>query len=74
MDRPAGSHPYVQRENMKDIWREHAERLRRQEQLERFDRWCLEHPVQSWFLSIGIALLIFEVSQLLRFTLDALGR
>jgi len=59
---------------MKDIWREHAEHLRRQEQLKRFDRWCLEHPVQSWFLSIGIAVLIFEVSQLLRWTIDTLAR
>jgi hypothetical protein len=56
-----------------DIWQRHAERLRRQAELERLDRWCLEHPGQARMLSIGLAILFFELSQFLRFALEAIG-
>lgn len=56
-----------------DLWERHAERLRRQAELERIDRWLLAHPRQSNLLAIGLALLVFELSQFLRLALEALG-
>jgi len=57
-----------------NVWEKHAERLRRQAEFKRFDSWCVEHPVQSWFFAIGGAALIFEVSEFLRLGLEAFAR
>jgi len=57
-----------------DIWQKHAQKLRRQDELERFDRWLLEHPGKSWLIAIVTALSVFSLAQLLELALDALAR
>jgi hypothetical protein len=56
-----------------DLWQRHALRLRRQAELKRMDRWCLEHPRHAHMIAIGLGLLVFELSQFLRLALQALG-
>lgn len=57
-----------------DIWQRHALRLHRQEEFRRIDSWLLAHPWQSRLLALGGAILVFELSQLLRIVLDAVAR
>ena len=56
-----------------NVWEKHAERMRRQRQLERFDRWCLAHPWRARVLAIGIAILVGEVAMFLRHGIDFLA-
>jgi len=49
------------------IWEKHARRIRREAQLERIDRWLLEHPWQSRLISLGVAVLVLELAFLFGF-------
>lgn len=64
---------------MMDVWARHELRLRRlerterrQAELRRMDTWLLEHPHQAAMIALGLSILILELSELLRFGLDAL--
>jgi hypothetical protein len=57
-----------------NTWEKHALRLRRQQQFRELDTWLAEHPVQAWFVAIGIGVGILEVSELLKYLLGRLGR
>jgi hypothetical protein len=56
------------------IWERHAERERRRAQFEQISKWLEAHPVQAWFLALGIGVFLFEVSALLMLGLDAIAR
>ncbi len=56
------------------VWQRHAERIRRQQRGERFDRWCQAHPWGAWFLFLGIAIAIGEIALLLRYAVEFLTR
>jgi hypothetical protein len=43
------------------------ERDRRQAQLERFEKWILDHPIQVWAWVIGMAVLVLEIAMFLNF-------
>jgi hypothetical protein len=56
-----------------DAWEKYELHLRRQAKFARINAWLLAHPYQSWSLTLGGVVLIFELSQFLRLGLDAVA-
>ena len=46
----------------------------RQEDFARINQWLEAHPVQAWFLALGIGVFLFEISALVMLGLDAIAR
>lgn len=59
---------------MMDVWERHAERLRRQAQLERINAWIVVHPHKASLLAALAGFTILVLAVLLRAALDALPR
>lgn len=58
----------------KTVWEIHAERQRRYAQLQRVNRWALEHKHLANLVSLAIAVAIFSLAMLLEKAFDLLGR
>lgn len=58
----------------KTVWERHAERQRRHEQLQRINRWILEHKRLADAMSIAAAVAIFSLAILIEKGLDLLVR